>query len=53
MNDDGSFDDDNGALRAFNFAEAEAEAEAETADDADEYSLNDIGLVLRIRSEQP
>jgi hypothetical protein len=49
MCDDGSFDDDNGALHAFDVVVAVAEA----ADDADEYSLNDIGLVLRIRSEQP
>jgi hypothetical protein len=49
MNDDRSFDENNGALRAFDVAEAAAEA----ADDSDEYSLNDIGLALRIRSEQP
>jgi hypothetical protein len=51
MSDDGSFNDDNGALRAL--AVVAAVAEAADADDADEYSLNDIGLVLRIRSEQP
>lgn len=51
MNGDWSFDADNGALRAFDVVVAVAEAAA--ADDADEYSLNDIGLVLRIRSEQP
>lgn len=47
MNDDEGFEDD-GALRAFDVVAAVAEAA--DADDADEYTLNDIGLALRIRS---